>query len=199
MQPEQQEAVRRWGAAAVLLLLAACARETAAPAPAASFRWSTGGKTYACVVTDADVGGVTLQTLTVAAPGGTYRRPPTGEFLNALFLDLPEAGDERLLVTQWTSGANTYDVEVYRVAGGRVTSVLTTVTATTELALLDVNDDGTLDLVVPERGAEGGMAPATRVAYLWRGASFERMAPVDVTAPAAPDTSAASLRSPARP
>lgn len=168
-------------AIAVGLLLAACARETAvpAPAPAASFRWSTGGKTYACVVSDADVGGVTLQTLSIAAPGGTYRRPVTGELLNALFFDLP---DERLLVTQWTSGANTYDVEVYRIAGGRVTTVLATVTATTELALLDVNDDGTLDLVVPERGAEGGIAPATRVAYLWRGSAFERVAPVDVSA-----------------
>src|SRR5215212_6386122 len=106
-----------WAAIAAGLLLAACAGETAGPPPAASFRWNTGGKTYACIVTDADVGGVTLQTLTIEWPGGTYRRPVTGELLNTMFLELPGDGDERLLVTQWTGGANTYDVEVYRIAG----------------------------------------------------------------------------------
>jgi hypothetical protein len=174
-----EEAVRsiegQWAAMHLWPRFEVLAGDRIPPRPAAQFRWKTGDHVYECVVNDEYVGDAQLQSLTITTPGGVFRRPPYGSFMEAIFLGLlDQPGSQQLLVTQWTGGASTYNVVVYQIVGGRVREVLGTTTSTTELAVLDVDNDGRLDLVVAERGGEGAMMPSTMVAYFWRGTAFER-------------------------
>lgn len=148
----------------LLTLLLACRSEVA------PFRWSTGAHEYDCVVRDRMVGGARMQTLTIETEAHTFHRE-AGNLMAMGMMELDEGG-ESLLVTQWAAGANTYELAVYRVAGGKVLEVLSATTGTTELAYLDVGNDGTYDLVTYERDGGGGMSPGKRYVYTWRGGRF---------------------------
>src|SRR5881392_760212 len=110
----------------VLIVCVACSEDhRPADSTAWRFRWNTNGKDYTCVVSDEMVGDVQMQSLRIPTPNGKdFRRPPTGGFLGATFLRMYPPNDETFLVTQWTGGANTFDVTVYRMHGGRVEVVL---------------------------------------------------------------------------
>jgi hypothetical protein len=148
------------------LLLLACGSDVA------PFRWTTGSREYDCVVRDRIAGGSRMQTLTIKTEGETFQRDG-GELLAIAMMELPESNDS-LLVTQWPAGANTYELAVYQMVNGKVREVLSAVTGTTELAFLDLGDDGTYDVVTYERGAEGGMSRGKRYVYTWRDGRFVR-------------------------
>jgi hypothetical protein len=177
-----EEAVRsiegEWAAKHLWPRFEALVGDRMPPRPAAQFRWNTGAQVYECVLNDEYVGDAQHQSLTITTPGGVFRRPPYGAFLEAMFLELLDQPGNQLLVTQWTGGASTYNVVVYQIVGGRVREVLRSTTSTSELGVLDVDNDGRPDIVVSERGGEGAMMPSEMVAYLWRGTGFERSQPI---------------------
>jgi len=150
----------------LLTLLIACRSEVA------PFRWTTGAHEYDCIVRDRMVDGVRQQTLTIDAEGGTFHREGT----NLIAIGMMELADtnESLLVTQWVGGANTYELAVYRLVNGKVFEVLNAVTGSTELAYLDLGDDGTYDIVTYERGSGGGMSPGKTYVHTWREGRFFR-------------------------
>ncbi|HJQ39634.1 MAG TPA: hypothetical protein VKB93_21020 [Thermoanaerobaculia bacterium] len=109
----------------------------------------------------------------MAIPDTGFTRDATGVFLGYVLLE-PGGSDETLLVTQWTAGASTYEVAAYRVENGHVKIVPSAVTASRELGLLDIDGDGTADIVTRERGGEGALVKPSTIVYRWRSDAFQR-------------------------